>query len=62
MIKLEIEDYCNECNHFEANVTSPDVFEDFFGNRVCTSSDYVIRCQNRDVCKDLLNRCKKSNV
>lgn len=59
MIKLEVEDYCHKCTHFDAGVVEPIMMEDFFGKQVGVFGDYIIQCANRDICKDLLNRVSK---
>lgn len=59
MIKLEVEEYCHNCLHFESDVDKPIMAEDFFGKQVQLSGDYIIRCLYKDICKDLLNRVSK---
>lgn len=60
MIKLEIEEYCQECLDFTPDVEKEKLTEDdFFGDSVI----YVetsIRCKNRNRCRAIMRYLKKS--
>lgn len=50
MITLDIEEYCNDCPKFECDIEST-FWDDFFGER---KGSYVIRCANRDNCREIV--------
>lgn len=49
-IKLEVEDYCQECMDFEADVTAP-VKIQIPGQDDLMLSDTVVRCEYRNRCR-----------
>lgn len=53
MIKLEVEDYCQNCPCFNANVIRRNnvVYEDPENGQVVLSTDTVIRCHYLDHCR-----------
>lgn len=53
MIKLDVEDYCHDCKHFSGAVQEPYELGDkhYIG-------DYIVQCEYRDICADLLKRRK----
>ena len=48
MIKLDVEEYCHDCDMFEADV-----------NKIGAYSDTVISCTRRSVCDNLIKFFKK---
>lgn len=63
MIRLELEPYCQDCDHFKADVEkSVQYYADFvFYDSI---GDTVIRCRNRHLCgriKKYLERKKGEN-
>ena len=63
MIKVEVQDYCQDCPHFEADITYP-VKHTFFNHatgerEACFSSnDTTIRCKHREHCANLVRMLK----
>lgn len=52
MIRLEVEDYCQECRDFTADVTPPRKgYSDWGGD--CIMTDTVIRCEKRYRCSNI---------
>lgn len=47
MIKLEIENYCQDCLYFEAEVYK-EYFEDYYGRKLPNT---YISCKNADKCR-----------
>lgn len=50
----EIEDYCQKCHHFKADVEEPEEME--YGYGTVYHGYYAIRCKHRDICEDLLKK------
>lgn len=50
MIKLEVEEYCQECPAFEAVTKHPTVFYADSNIRDCTT---VVECEHRKKCKGI---------
>ena len=50
-IKVEVEDYCQECMDFSADVSGPQRVR--FGNEIALS-DTIIRCEYRKRCAALM--------
>lgn len=49
MIFLDIKDYCQKCNHFEADVEKPrSVYS--CGQEV-KIGDFIVRCEHREICE-----------
>ena len=46
MIRLEVKDYCQKCNHFKIAVDEPEKIEGNFGE-IEYYGDYIIRCKYR---------------
>lgn len=57
MIKIEVADYCNECMDFDPDVEMPQKLYNF-GEEI-TISDTVIRCANRNRCRNIARYLKK---
>lgn len=57
MIKIEVADYCNECMDFDPDVERPQKLYNF-GEEI-TISDTVIRCINRNRCRNIARYLKK---
>lgn len=59
-IVIEVEDYCQNCLHFEADVKSP---ERLYGSNetggLVIQSDTIVRCRNRKQCEYLMRYLKK---
>lgn len=49
MIKLEVEDYCQDCMDFSADVTGPQRIRTTC-NREIVFSDTIVRCEYRKRC------------
>lgn len=64
MIKVEVESYChNGCRAFEADV---ETVTNFYISNVSleknlASNDTIIRCANRNLCKQLVRYLERSN-
>lgn len=54
MIKLEIENYCEECPDFDADVQKPDKY--YADGKVIMVGDTIIRCEHRERCERLKKR------
>ena len=50
MIKLDVDNYCQNCDYFESEVNTLD----FYGNDTLLNRDTLITCRNRARCKSLL--------
>lgn len=51
MIRLEVQDYCQECEHFLADVENTRVL---YGNdKIRFRTDTIIRCERRQLCARL---------
>lgn len=57
MIKIEVADYCNECMDFDPDVERPQKIYSF--DEEITISDTVIRCANRNRCRNIARYLKK---
>ena len=49
MIKLEVQDYCQTCPNFEADVERPVTL--YRDAEEITIGDTIIRCENRRICE-----------
>lgn len=58
MIKLEVEDYCQDCRNFEADVQRPNIYHAMFGEEF-SSGDTIVRCEYRKHCKHVVEFVKK---
>lgn len=58
MIELVIEDYCQNCNMFEADVDRIRGYSD--GRKIYT--DTTISCKNKDLCNNMKNYLKKEII
>lgn len=56
MIKLDIEPYCQECAHFEAEVERTNIFAD----HACVKADTHVRCTHKLFCRNILNMLKEN--
>lgn len=55
MIKLEVEDYCQTCKYFVADVEEPQPLINMFGEDIPgTRGDTIIRCQYRIRCGKMI--------
>ena len=52
MIKLDVQEYCHDCDGFEADVEHPQHAYDMHGNPIY-SSDTLVRCGRRKLCKNI---------
>lgn len=59
MITLDVEEYCQECPEFEAEVESIK-YPDYMGGHRIGFCDTVIRCEHRDKCHQLYKHIKKN--
>ena len=61
MIRLEIADYCNDCDAFE-----PDVSKREYGYSVMheelKACDTTVRCENANRCKAIYNRMIEKTI
>lgn len=57
MIKIEVADYCNECMDFDPDVERPQKVYTL-GEELIVS-DTIIRCTNRNRCKNIARYLKK---
>ena len=56
MIILDIEPYCQNCAHFEAEVERVNIFA---GNS-CVKADTYVRCEHKLFCRNILNMLKEN--
>ena len=54
MITLKVEPYCEDCDQFEAETKTTEIFSD----SEKTYCDTIITCANRRKCKELLEHIK----
>lgn len=57
MLRLDVEDYCHECETFEPYVSRRIVTVD--GNPLWSGSDTIIYCENRTKCEKLIKYLKE---
>ena len=58
MIRLEVEDYCHDnCQAFRPDVEEPVTF---YAGLEIYRNDTVIRCERRNLCKQLLRYLEKN--
>lgn len=57
MIKIEVADYCNDCMDFDPDVERPQKVYSF--NEELIISDTVVRCANRNRCRNIARYLKK---
>lgn len=57
MIRIEVADYCNECMDFDPDVERPQKVYRF--DEELTISDTVVRCANRNRCRNIARYLKK---
>ena len=57
MIRVSVENYCNECRYFEADVTNPTVIRN--GIRELVIGDTIIECTHRELCERLAEYLKE---
>lgn len=55
MIKLDIEEYCQECHAFKPDVIRQELY--YYGAQV--PSDTVVMCERRNLCKSLVRYLEK---
>ena len=58
MIKLEVQDYCQNCGCFQADVEHPQTLY-FGGEPFDVSGDTIVRCEYRNHCKRLKRHLEK---
>lgn len=52
MIRLEVEDYCQNCSKFEPDVDrSPVLYRDYDPEPYALIGDTIIRCEYRHICE-----------
>lgn len=62
MIRLLVEDYCHKgCKAFEADVDEPVSYYKSENDPMPIETNTVIRCTNRNLCKQLIRYLKKAN-
>ena len=62
MIRLEVEDYCQECLQFTADVKPPEKLygmNEMLMESMVIQSDTVVRCQYRKQCRRLMEYLKR---
>ena len=62
MIRLEVEDYCQDCLQFTADVKPPEKLYGMNGipmESMVIQSDTVVRCQYRKQCRRLMEYLKR---
>ncbi len=57
MIRIEVADYCNECMDFDPDVERPQKAYSFDEELII--SDTVVRCTNRNRCRNIARYLKK---
>ena len=63
MIKLEVQDYCQDCPYFEADIAYPiehTIYNSVTGREetVFVNKDITIRCKHRNHCANLVRKLK----
>ena len=63
MIKLDVQDWCQNCSNFSPEVIrGPTKFYDTEGNLVeITMSDTVVGCKSRDFCQQVAKQVLNNN-
>lgn len=62
MIKIEVESYChNGCRAFETDVETPSRLYGITDSYETIPNDTIIRCANRNLCKQLVRYLERSN-
>lgn len=51
MIRLDVQDYCQNCSEFEADAENPKRL--FAGLRTIEITDTIVRCKNRKKCENI---------
>ena len=51
MIKLEVQDHCQDCPHFEAQVQAPDFYYTLDSIEPVRIGDTTVKCKHRDMCE-----------
>ena len=51
MIKLDVQDYCQDCPNFKADVEMPVELYNGFGIKPVYFGDTIIRCKHKDLCE-----------
>lgn len=51
MIKLEVEDYCHNCPHFESDVETATCLYTDGSTEPCIIGDTIIRCAHKHICE-----------
>lgn len=57
MIKIEVEDYCQQCIHFEADVEKPEYY--YHDDVPVVMGHTIIRCEHRHHCAYLKQTLEK---
>lgn len=56
MIRLEVEDYCQNCPAFEPEVEHTNIVDSAFNIQIIETT---VTCENKRVCKNLVRYLKK---
>lgn len=57
MIKLDVQEYCHDCSHFEACVERSTYY---FGDVEVQVGDTIVRCEHETRCRHLVERIKET--
>lgn len=59
MITLDVEEYCQNCPDFEADVEKTQVFAIGKGMKKETANETVVRCEHSVKCNTMMNYLRK---
>lgn len=62
MIKIKVEEYCNDCPEFEPEAIKPQPIYDSIGNYVGMLGPMVVVCAHRNTCRRFMEYLQKSVV
>lgn len=62
MIRLYIQEYCDQCCDFEPDVTKPDKIYGFDLDEPIVLSDTIIRCKYAKRCENIRRYLKQRNA
>ena len=51
MIKLEVQDHCQDCSYFEAQVQAPNLYYTCDSIEPIRIGDTTVKCKHRDMCE-----------
>ena len=62
MIKIKVEEYCNDCPEFEPEAIKPQPIYDSIGNYVGMLGPMVVVCAHRNKCRRFMEYLQKRSM